>query len=198
MKANIQIRNDEMRVITNSEFFRTKHQVSAKIKLLFGELRNALKNTTPEFTWIPPQVDIETGRIFQGENYKQLPYIILDYPKLFGKTSVFSFRTMFWWGHHFSFTLHLEGEALEERRDALIKNSSRLKDKGFYICVHHSPWEYHYETDNYCALEKTPNLEEVLQASKFIKLSRKLSLYEWEETEAFAVETFVTLMNALQ
>ena len=82
----------------------------------------------------PHAVDALNGKIFRGENYRQLPYLVLDYPKHFSKESVLAFRTMLWWGNFFSCTLHLQGKALDERRSSLIQNwrSFRKKDICFF------------------------------------------------------------------
>ena len=48
-------------------------------------------------------------KISKGENYRGLPYVMLDYPRLFGREEVLAIRTFFWWGHGFSVTLHLKG-----------------------------------------------------------------------------------------
>ena len=50
-----------------------------------------------------------TPKIAKGENYLQLPYVLLDYPRCFDKENIFAIRTMFWWGNFFSITLHLSG-----------------------------------------------------------------------------------------
>ncbi len=148
--------------------------------------------------YFPTGVDLETGRIFQGENYNLLPYIILDYPKMFGKNAVFSFRTMFWWGKNFSFTLHLEGESLDMYRNNIIKNISKLTGKGYYFCINNSPWEYHFNQDNYLPIEKIENPDVLINSKSFLKLSRKLELDQWESVPSFAKETFILLMEVIK
>ena len=49
-----------------------------------------------------------SAKISKGENMG-LPWVMLDYPRLFGQEDVLAIRTMFWWGHCFSVTLHLKG-----------------------------------------------------------------------------------------
>jgi len=48
-------------------------------------------------------------KISRGENYLGLPYLVLDYPRLFRPDAVLAIRTFFWWGHFFSSTLQLSG-----------------------------------------------------------------------------------------
>ncbi len=199
MDANIRITDDEIRVIENSDFFIAKNKVSTKIKLLFGLLRDVLKQEIEKHPDLfPAEIYIETGRVFQGENYKLFPYILLDYPKLFSTTSVLTFRTMFWWGHCFSFTLHLEGNSLDLFRGNLVKNSQELYGKGFYFCIHQSPWQYHFDEDNYLPIEQISELETQIKTRKFVKLSRKLDLRQWPEIQPFALDSFKFLLKILE
>ena len=49
-------------------------------------------------------------KISKGENYKGLPWLVLDYPRYFNKEDIFAIRTLFWWGNFFSITLHISGK----------------------------------------------------------------------------------------
>ena len=40
-------------------------------------------------------------KISRGEQYLGLPYVMLDYPRIFSKENVFAIRTFFWWGNYF-------------------------------------------------------------------------------------------------
>ena len=139
------------------------------------------------------------GKISKGENYQQLPFVVLDYPKLFTDKSVFSFRTMFWWGNFFSITLHLGGRALENYRHNLIKNIDSLKNTGIYICTNSTPWEYHYKKDNYVLIDEMENasLHEILENKDFIKLSRKIGLTEFKGVVEFCRESFSSFLTVL-
>jgi len=147
----------------------------------------------------PPQTFTKNGKISRGENYRKLPYLILDYPRKFGPDSIFAFRVMFWWGNHFSATLHLDGKDLESYRIPFLKNYSRLFDKGFFICVNKDPFEYHFGEDNYQSLEQADpdKIDGIVKRGTFLKLSRKLAIREWEKLPAYSRETFELLLDAL-
>ena len=98
--------------------------------------------------------NIESPKIFKGENYRQLPYIVLDYPRHFSTDRVFAFRSMFWWGKEFSFTLHLQGKAWEYYRNRVAERMGMLTGNDFYCCVNNSPWQYYFENDNYVVLDE--------------------------------------------
>jgi hypothetical protein len=143
-----------------------------------------------------------TGKIFRGENYRKLPYVVLDYPKLFSADNVLTFRSMFWWGNEFSFTLHLQGQALEKYRPAIEKNIHSLLNHGVYFCVHQSPWQYYFANDNYILLDELYKEEKqfstTLAQKPFIKLSRKIPVNDYEEVIDYGVETFRLLIPMLK
>src|ERR1051326_3611882 len=102
----------ELEIIHNAKFFYTKASATQKVDQLLAEARDEIKSAIEKTGMVFPKgVDSSMGKIFRGENYLGLPYLILDYPKHFSKDSVFAFRTMFWWGKFFSCTLHLQGKA---------------------------------------------------------------------------------------
>lgn len=194
---NTRFTPEEFRTIHNKKFFRIKTSSTKKIEHLLASVRDELKNTIEENKLIFPEgVDSSMGKIFRGENYLGLPYLVLDYPKYFSKDSVFAFRTMFWWGNFFSCTLHLQGKALEKYRQIIIENRERIKKKSVYVCVNDSPWQYHYKKENYLLIDKFPakDLEELFRKKDFIKLSRKVSLDDYKSLAAFSKESFLQLL----
>ena len=187
----------EIKILHNKNFFLVKAAATQKIHRLLSEVRDEIENVIEKEKIIfPKEVDSQKGKIFRGENYLNLPYLVLDYPKFFSKESVFSFRTMFWWGNFFSFTLHLQGKALDDRRKSLLKNISSLKKKSIYICVNNNPWQYHYQKDNYLAIDKLSNseLKKLILEKEFLKLSRKISLKDYKKVNAFLKESFLLLL----
>jgi len=186
----------------NSRFFEVKIEITKKILHIFGELEDELgKKISSDNILSDIELGIQgKGKIFKGENYRSLPYLILDCPRVFTTETVFAFRSMFWWGNEFSFTLHLQGKALEAVRNHLFSNMNMLKGKNFFFCVNDTPWEYLFEESNY------KNLDELLSGKKelterpgnFIKLSRKVELDRYNEVVTHGLETFDLLINMLQ
>ncbi len=165
----------------------------------FGALESAYrKHLSPASILSRGGVNTSNGKIFRGENYKGLPYVVLDYPRLFSTESVFAFRTMFWWGNEFSFTLHLQGTAWEERKALFIKKLPQLLNRELYICVNVSPWQYHFDRENFVPLDEysaTVGKEE-LEQLPFLKLSSRLDIRNYENLSEQAGMTFRLLMDA--
>ncbi|MBL4657963.1 MAG: hypothetical protein JKX73_08185 [Flavobacteriales bacterium] len=142
--------DQDLSLITDSKFLLAKVEVTSKINGLMEATRSELQALLGSSDFVfPSDVNLSHGKISRGEFYKSLPYFVLDYPASFSKKDIFAFRTMFWWGNFFSCTLHLQGLYLDEHRDSLVKNAGLLLGEDLYIGVGDTPWEYHYETDNY-------------------------------------------------
>jgi len=189
----------ELKTIHNTDFFAVKASAAKKIDHLLAEARDEIKKVIEKNKFaFPDGVDASTGKIFRGENYSGLPYLVLDYPKYFSKESVFAFRTMFWWGNFFSCTMHLQGRALEEHRGLLIHDLNSLKNKNIYVCVNSDPWQYHYQKSNYLPVDKLsgPELKKLLCEKEFLKFSRKIPIKDYKKLAQFAAESFLYLYPA--
>lgn len=181
---NMPFNTEELRFLTDTEFFFTRLKVTQKITDLLGETEQYLRKTIQEFSGYDCVKYCDNhGKIFKGENYRKLPYILLDFPRYFSADAIFAFRTLFWWGHGFSCTLHLQGKAYEEYAHLLRSGISRLFGKGYFIGVNHSPWEYHYGSDNYIPVESEPDH---LLPENFLKISRRLVTERAGELPQFA------------
>lgn len=192
---------EEIAALCNRDFFFTKHAVTEKIAMLFSRLNDevaALISISGKT--VPPEVKEIPFKITRGENYQRLPWIVLDYPRYFKPEAVFAFRTMCWWGEHFSFTLHLSGAMLERKRKSILENSERLKGHHFHFCIHSSPWQHHFREDNYTSLDellRNYTMEELLEKQKFIKLARRLAPEQHEKVAGYGKETYQILLEIL-
>src|ERR1035437_5125212 len=94
--AKIQLSPQEMELVQNSEWILAKHSIIKKVYSMFGDL-NELINAEPEsFNYLFPEKNKnQNGKISKGENYRHLPYVILDYPAFFDKENIFAVRTIF-------------------------------------------------------------------------------------------------------
>ena len=185
---------EELIILNDTSFLKTKIIVTEKVLNLLIETEKKLKAFVKEEKQnFPDNLLIRAGKISKGEKYLNLPYQVLDYPRFFSKESVFTYRTMFWWGNFFSCTLHLQGDALEYYRDALLQNLLHAPLADCYVCVNNTtPWEYHFESSNFVPLNQIPasKLNQILKNHPFIKISRKLPLEKSDDLPAFALDSF--------
>ncbi len=173
---------EESRCIADSSFLLTKAEVIRKIDRLLAETRDHLRDICLDQgrSW-PSNVDISTGKISRGENYQSLPYMVLDFPCFFSRDDIFSLRTMFWWANFFSCTLHLQGTFLNTWRPLIRRNIDVLSANYLFISVGPTPWEYHYDEDNYARLSQ--DHLSLVESASFIKLSRRIPLNEVESVK---------------
>ena len=166
----------ELAYLNDTDFLLTKIDIGFKIETLLGEVEKVLLPIIEQVDW-PQNVLVKSGKISKGEMYQGLPYYVLDFPRRFSKDEVFAFRTMCWWGNFFSATLHLSGSYLENSRDSLINHIESIRASDAFICVNSTPWEYHYQSDNYLQANKfeRSELENLFTSKPFIKIS-----YKWD------------------
>ncbi|HUS03429.1 MAG TPA: hypothetical protein VMY77_16935, partial [Chitinophagaceae bacterium] len=105
MPAKIQLSPEELELVNTTQWILSKHAITKKVYDLFGDLSLELKNEAHSYNYLfPENLQYQSGKISKGENYRLLPYVILDYPAFFWKDRIFAIRTMFWWGNFFSVT----------------------------------------------------------------------------------------------
>ncbi len=187
----------ELLILQDTDFLLTKATVLEKINELLGQTRKELKESVENSNFsFPNGIDLLNGKISKGENYKNLPYMVLDYPALFTTKTVFAYRTMFWWGNFFSATLHLEGMELNYYRNSTINNFDNLLNKNIYIGIGETPWQYHYEDDNYILLNDSHR--DFITNCKFLKLSKKIKLKKWNDVPKFSTNFFELVLSVLK
>ncbi len=166
----------ENTILQNQTFLPLKQQAIEKVISLMATLREGIDTTWQEYgsKWQIPCTQ-DSVKISRGENYRNLPYVILDYPRKFARNDVFAFRSMFWWGHFFSYTLHLQGNSLAEFRPYLLDTLPYLKENSdaVHLGVGSTPWQYHYGPSNYQLIPhlSSKKITEILAHHEFIKLS---------------------------
>lgn len=165
-----------------ADWILTKNGILQKVKLLLGNVQVAQQD---QLAGIPAEVVRTGAKISRGENYRGLPYLVLDQPRYFGKEDVFAIRILFWWGHFFSNTLHLAGRYKILYEEKIIGAFDALRTAGIYICIHTEQWEHHFDPDNYVALDTIPadRFASIIRQGSFVKLAAKMGLERWEEAE---------------
>jgi hypothetical protein len=119
--AKIQLSAEELSLVQNAGWLLTKNTIIEKVFALFGDVAHQMRdNFAAGEGIIPAEVLVPSPKISKGENYKGLPWVMLDYPRFFNREDAFAIRTMFWWGHFFSVTLHLKGAYLPQSNSMYV------------------------------------------------------------------------------
>ena len=182
-QANLRLSPTEMELVINAEWILTKNKIIDKTKNLFAEILQIQEQIINSLELEIDKHLLESkGKLTRGENYKGLPYLVLDHPRYFDKEDVFVIRTMFWWGNFFSTTLHLAGKYKDEFAPRITKQYTLLKEQGFFICIHPLQWEHHFEVGNYSSLQgiSEDEFEKIVTEKPFVKLAKNMPLNQWD------------------
>lgn len=189
---------EELELVQNSRWLLTKNNIIEKAKELFGGLAASLVQQTARYeSHFPQAVHLYSPKVFKGEYYQGLPYVMLDYPRIFTKDDVFAIRTFFWWGNFFSVTLQLKGSYQQLYAPVLLKHKELLAEQGFYIALSDDEWRHDFEPDNYQPLAAGSELFEQMINGKFLKIALRLPLACWNEASALIERHHTTIINVL-
>jgi hypothetical protein len=198
--AKIRLSAKETELVTNTEWILTKNGILQKVNLLLAALQvQQEKIIKTHADLLPAAVTQSSPKISKGENYKGLPYLVLDYPRLFTKEDTCAVRTMFWWGHFFSITLQLSGVYKKQFELKIIAAYELLKQKNFFYSPNQDEWEHHFEEDNYVPLSQVTKEQFALYVTghSFLKIAANISLQQWDEAEAMLAGHFALLITEL-
>ena len=199
-EAKIRLSQKEMELVSNADLILTKNTILQKINQLLGSLHAIQQQYLESYqAELPLEVFNSSPKISKGENYKGLPYLILDYPRYFEKENIWAIRTMFWWGNFFSVTLHLSGTYKKSAEEKLITSYRTLKEKGYYCYVNDDQWVHHFEAGNYIPLTEISNtdFENLIREKTFIKLVNKIPLQQWDDAEEMMLTYFKEIIGVL-
>jgi hypothetical protein len=166
-KNAIKLTNHQLKLVSDIDYPITKQQVISLFTDLFQELGKLHQQTDYP---VPNEIG-KDYKITKGENYGQLPYLVIDYPRIPNKDFVILMRTMFWWGKYFSFNLYIKMDAVQMIDDAKL---NEVIDTLVY--TGNNLWEQNLDDVAY---------ETISNANKpndtgYLKLSKKLSIDQYE------------------
>lgn len=104
-----------------------------------GVLRNELTGLS---LVVPPDFDPTLHQLVKGEHLEDFPYQYLDCPKHFSGANKFTFRTLFWWGHHVACALLLEGSEIGQYKRQLLGRFHQLAGRKLELSLAPSLWEW--------------------------------------------------------
>ena len=191
----------ELAYIQNTDFLLTKASVSQKVRTLLNQTHDKLQQyITSEQLVFPEGVQARAGKIARGENYRKLPYSILDYPRKFTRGDVFALRTMFWWGHFFSVTFQLGGASWQRYQSAVIRHAGELPRLSASLCTSDDPWQHHRDRPYYQPVdEMEPDyLRQQLKQQPFLKIAIFLPLSEWTQLPDRALAFFQSMVRLIE
>jgi len=176
--TKLRLSEEELRLVADPDFILTKNAIIQKVYALFGELADDFR----QVTGLPEEVAGISPKISKGENYRGLPYVMLDYPRSFSAGDVLAVRCFFWWGNFFSITLQLKGIYREMSSSLILRHYSFLSGLDYSLAISPDEWRHDFGEDNY---RKIKDMDEhdfrlYVTAHPYIKIARIFPLSSWD------------------
>lgn len=170
---------EELSLMADEKFFRAKVKVMKKVRSMLDGLYAELKSELAGADLLAPKdFDPSKFQFVKGEHLEDFPYQYLDFPKHFLDDNKFTFRSLFWWGHHFVFALILEGEGLLRYKRNLVNRYHEVAGRHLCLCLGPSLWEWKRGEGYTLALthDHKSEVAAVLSDRPFFKVARFVGL----------------------
>ena len=199
--AKIYLSEQELQLMYNAEIILTKRRIIENVTAMFATISVDMQTLISEkINWLPKEATTIPAKISKGENYLLLPYVMLDYPRIFDRENIFAIRTMFWWGNFFSITLQLSGTYKQVFEQQLLQQIMLHDNNGYFICTNENQWQHHFEQDNYISAKgfSIEKLQVVFSNSSFIKIAIQVPLQQPETAGSLLLNGFDDLMKLIK
>ena len=193
--AKINLSELESTLISNPEWILVKNQILQKVTRLFAELAE-LYLSNPTNSNLPEEIISIPPKISKGDQYKGLPYLVLDFPRFFDKKHVFAIRTFFWWGNYFSATIHLKGRYRELYAEKILNMMSGNQKTEWMINISEEEWIHDLaETEHWIKFSAFDR--DKVKNSDLFKISASTPILQWDEAGSFLSEIHALYMGAI-
>jgi len=186
--AKIHLSEEELALVQNGAILLTKNNIIQKVYTLFGSLSESLRARYEGTNINYPEILNTYPKISKGENFQGLPYVMMDYPRLFGKEDILAIRNFFWWGHNFTVTLHMKGFYKDQLSKSIVANAPALENAGFRICLSGDEWEHDLDAANWMENAIETITEKIIQEAPFCKIACSIPLHQWRQIETILEE----------
>ena len=197
-QTKIQFLPAEMELVSSPDIILTKNAILQKIKSFLDEVQLKQLDILQKY-WpsLPGEVLKISPKISRGENYKGLPWLVLDNPRYFQHNNIFAIRTMFWWGNFFSVTLHLSGNNKTQLLKNILNNVVLLSENDFYIYNGTKEWEHDLDPASYKSISSLnkDEISKIADVNNFLKMAIKFPIDSLEAIEDKLLRNFELLVK---
>jgi len=189
---------EERLLMMDTRFILTKNAVLKKVELLFGSVSETARQQVAALGLQDSPIFVLSPKIARGEQYLNLPWVMLDYPRIFTKTDTCAIRCFFWWGNYCSVTLQLAGSYLNQYRhlvEAFVKQHTGEGE--WYLSVGEDQWQHELAPTAYVA---AASVDETywMENRSFVKLAKKIPLEQWDELFPLLENNIVAFLHILK
>ena len=197
-KSIIKLTKTEFDFLSREDYPKIKQQVIQKLCQRLDSLgvlmQQSILSTNETVMMELHQAQFKTSR---GENYQQLPYVVLDYPKIKNAEFVLLFRTMCWWGKYFSLNVFLRSSSFNTKHLADILQQKSFEKVKLY--TGDDLWQQDLDHNDFIKISSLKKTDLITQINKksYIKLSLKVPLKKWNELDEKAIEFYSNIFKKM-
>ncbi len=187
--------------MADQRFFLAKAKIMTKVRHLLTATHVALKEEVGSASIAtPPDFDPTNCQFVKGECLEAFPYQYLDFPKHFHNSNTFTFRTLFWWGHHVVCALLLEGEGIKQHKARIVDRFHQLAGQGLELSLAPTLWEWKRGEGYTLPLthDRKAQIAAVAAERSFLKIARFLPFTDpripFGQIPEFSRETFRAML----
>lgn len=197
--TKLSLNREELALVSNRSLIDSKRKALSHIVDLLGDAENNFHQLAADYGQLLPEgIKNKRGKISRGENYKGYPWVVLDHPALFGKIDFIAFRTLFWWGDSFSLIFQAGGSYFPQFGTKAFIEALSQQYPELLVCISESPWEHHFENDNYTNLSEDFNVSSFhshCEKKNFIKIAFRFPLDQLNEMRALLTERMQVMLD---
>ncbi len=186
----------ELKFASDAGMMLMKNILIGKVVQTYSLIAEDLKAVTaayPSFT----EEDLLSPKISRGEQYRGLPYVMLDYPRQFSREDVFAVRNMWWWGKGFSVMLHLKGKYQQKAAEKIMQKAGLPEE--YFISHSDDEWDHDISGTGYACIKAIPKelLHKKLRKDVFLKIAIQYPLSEWNRANTLVPARFREIMEII-
>lgn len=197
--AKIRLSSQELELLQNAEWILTKNRILDKAMQLLGQVQLQQQGHLQTRAHVLPQpVMASSPKISKGEQLQGLPYLVLDYPRVFTPGHFFAIRSLIWWGRFFSITLHLSGCYQQQFQAAIAGSRGRWIAENWLLASDGDPWQHDFDGNYYQPVAGiAANKWEQHLEGPFLKLAAYWPLHDWDMAESRLSAGFDSLLSGM-
>ena len=187
--SSFKLTNKEFELILGTEYPLLKKNAIEKIQAHLHELGEQL--ITNQLITRP--LPTKSYKISKGENYLNLPYLVLDLPKIDGNHFPILCRTLFWWGKYFSFNVFIRKDAYD-----MVSFEKKIKSqsmKGIHVLQSDKIWQQDLDSEDFTQASNWP--ANIITEGPYLKLSIKHPIEEIDSLFEKAAYHYELILSCL-
>lgn len=196
--AKINVSEDELKLMLNKEWLYQKRMIIEKVYEFLSLLHDDYHAVAAEREHILAYLPVNRmGKISRGENLLGLPYLVMDYPALFGKEKIIAIRTLFWWGNFFSISLHLSGLRIPPKQ--ALPWLKYFNEHKFSINASGKEWNHDFDRQGFEPFTGNHlDYANKIATNGIFRVSCKTSLGDWTQARQTLLHSFEKIIVFLE